>query len=337
MIHRFDYAVSNPPYQQASPKKNPDAQRIRVVDIFPEFQQLSSTIADKTTLIYPATWQRKPQQNLALFLKDHGLVASEYYNGSRVFESIVSDFPLSVVQTDSTYTGDVKIDTLYRPRYEPVWIDHPAKSLLYDATKNMPKFSGARDVSNLQNIATSGLPFVENPEALTFPVTVYIKREPGTQADGGWYYVERSAIEPVLFDTTVLDQYSVSMPSSILNRMRFFNHQLYNRKTLGAKVFGINATHSQTYIQLRTFETLAEAEHFAKYVNSRFFHILSSFDFSKATFGSYVPDLEDYTSDNPNFDWDKPLDPQLYRFVGLSTEEAAMIEAFPEYLAKPEH
>lgn len=41
---------------------------------------------------------------------------------------------------------------------------------------------------------------------------------------------------------------------------------------------------------------------------------------------SFVPDLEDYTDNNPDINWKLPLDPQLYKLFNLTEEEIKIIE-----------
>lgn len=45
------------------------------------------------------------------------------------------------------------------------------------------------------------------------------------------------------------------------------------------------------------------------------------------TIASFVPDLGDYTSNNPDINWDEPLDPQLYKLFGLTEKEIAEVES----------
>ena len=41
---------------------------------------------------------------------------------------------------------------------------------------------------------------------------------------------------------------------------------------------------------------------------------------------SFIPDLEDYTDNNPDINWKLPLDPQLYKLFNLTEEEIKVIE-----------
>lgn len=326
-ISRFDVVLGNPPYQEN--RQSATASRRIPVDIFPHFQEVSISLAAQTSLIYPATWHKDPTVGLGATLRENGLKQSEYYDSSVVFPAIYKGYPLTIVTVEKGYVHDVQINDMYRPRFEAVWVDSQAKAILLDNTRNYPTLHGITHVSNIRNIADSGLTFHETSENLTHPVAMYIKLAPGMQNDGGWRYIERAQIEPVLSHPATLDQYTVALPTAPIGRMRFFHYLLHNRLTLTARVFGHNETHSQTYAQLKSFDTFLEAEHFAQYVNTHFFNMLTSCDFSRASFASYVPDLVDYSDANPHIDWDAPLEPQLYTLFGLTEDEAAIVDRFP--------
>lgn len=158
------------------------------------------------------------------------------------------------------FVKEVLINGIRRPRNETVWVDSKKKAILLDRTKGFEKFSnGGTHLSKLSNIQDSGLEFSETPDSFTNPVSVYIKKRPGVQSDGGYYYTEKESLEKVLLYPNSLNEYKVSIQSSPIGRMRIFNELLENRTSLGAKVFGVNEIHSLTWIQLKTFDNIDEA------------------------------------------------------------------------------
>lgn len=321
----FDYSISNPPYQKETQSQT--SSRRVTIDIFPEFQKVSTYLAKHTIMIYPATWQKNPNIKLGEFLKNNGIVSSQYYNSNSLFPEIRSGYPLSIVNVCQNYSDNIFINEIERPRSEQVWVDSKKKAILLDKTHDYPKLTnGATHLSKLSNIKDNGLKFSDSIESFVEPVSVYIKKNPGVQSDGGYYFTERQDLEKVLLYPETLNEYTVSIQSSPIGRMRIFNELLENRTSLGARVFGLNETHSLTWIQLKAFDNREEAENFAKYVNTYFFHVLTSFDYSRLGFASYVPDLQDYSNNNPHINWEKPLDEQLYKLFDLTDEEIKVIE-----------
>lgn len=325
IVKKFDYAISNPPYQTET--QSVKSSRRTTSDIFPNFQICSTFIADKTIMIYPATWQKDINVKLGQFLKNNGLKSSEYFNSNNLFPEIRSGYPLSIVIVEKGFEKEILINKIKRPRNETVWVDSEKKALILDKIQHFPILTnGATHLSKLSNIQDSGLEFFEDPDSFIEPVSVYIKKKPGVQSDGGYYYTEKEPLEKLLIYPKSLNEYKVSIQSSPIGRMRIFNELLDNRTPLGAKVFGINEIHSQTWIQLKTFDNIEEAENFAKYVNSFVFQLLTSFDYSRKTFASHVPDLKDYTNNNPNIDFSQPIDEQLYKLFKLTNDEINIIE-----------
>ena len=80
------------------------------------------------------------------------------------------------------------------------------------------------------------------------------------------------------------------------------------------------------------FDTESEAINFLKYQRSNFYQLLVNSNTrshaGSAKVHSIVPDLGDYTDNNPDIDWSKPLDPQLYELFDLSQEEIDLIENY---------
>lgn len=354
----FDCCVGNPPYQLDV--QSGDASRRVTVDIYPCFQKISSGIAQKTSMIYPATWQKKPMAENGLFLRKNGLKISEYHNGSSIFSSIVNGFPISIVMTDSDMdhtdssindtihrtkkyadaeTSNVLINGVVRPRYEEVWIDSPVKAQLMDAVKNFKKLpAGAQNLTKLSSLedidfsdsaennrveligtgGTTSSPVLRKNGVLSLTpdngkVSLYIKKNKGSQSDAGVYQLHRSIMERHLLSNAYEKSWKVAIQSAPVGRMRFFNEILTKVGHLQPRVFGPNEFFSTTWILIGSFKTQEEAENFSQYAGTRFYMHLASFDFTKAGWNRFVPDLEDWTSSNKQIDWNKDLDTQLQK------------------------
>lgn len=291
----FDFCIGNPPYQKDNQK---EGNRRTTTDIFPLFQEQSSYVSRMTTLIYPATWQKRPNEGLGRFLKDYGLMSSNYYSSNDVFPGITKGYPLSVVTTCKGYNGLVHANTVFVDRDLEVWIDSPVKAELFNKTRKAQQFFyGLSTAIADSNVDRSDIHFVQEQDA-KHDVSVYIKKAPGVQSDGGIWYAPREQVLTQCSEN-ILDSYNVSIPSAPVGRMRFFNELLDKRKNLGARVFAPGETHSNTLLVVKLFATEEEAKNCAKYVNSRFFHMICSFDFTKRGFAQYVPDLTEYKNSDP--------------------------------------
>lgn len=94
------------------------------------------------------------------------------------------------------------------------------------------------------------------------------------------------------------------------------------------RVVGNNTVIGESWYIFGLFNTEQEAINYKKYLDTKTVRkLLSESKGGKMkTWGHFVPDLEDYTSRNPHIDWDKPLDPQLYKLFNLTNEEINTIE-----------
>lgn len=80
-------------------------------------------------------------------------------------------------------------------------------------------------------------------------------------------------------------------------------------------------------VALSSFTTKQEAVDFYNYARTylvRFMFLMT--DEALTSLGKRVPDLMDYTENNPIIDFSAPLDNQLYQLVGLKPAEIKHIE-----------
>lgn len=118
------------------------------------------------------------------------------------------------------------------------------------------------------------------------------------------------------------------MPQAYFVQARAFNDIIDNpSKGFEIKVFPRGTVFAKTFVKLKNFNSMEEAENYVKYLNSYMITVLLTLDGSRTTFASFVPDLGDYTSNNPNIDWDKPLDEQLYALFNFTEKEITQIES----------
>lgn len=327
----FDYVISNPPYQVDISKGKERSVGTRTSrDVFPDFHKSAAEMAGNVVMIYPATWQKKITAGFGKWLFDNGLKSSENHLAKDVFNgSIEPSIMLSIVGTQSGYSGDIDIEGSSRLRTIPTWIGSDMDNLIYEKTRGWHGgyLSGATYMTTLTNLHDNQIPIV-NPEDTTDHdnslCTIYIKRKPGKQADAGFFNIRESDIKNHIkepSDHYDFSKYNVVIQSAVFGRQSVFDRMLRQIGTIQARVFDEKTAAGITLSSLRSFDTREEAENFSAYMNSKLVGRLLYFDYSKRTFASFVPDLGDYTSDNPDINWDEPLDPQLLKLFNIEGEE----------------
>lgn len=364
VVKKFDYCLSNPPYQIESKNENQSnnskynakeansdnknnststSQRLKFSRIFDKFQVLGISVAEKTTMIYPSSWQSSILKGFGKFLIDNGLYSVKDYNGNAVFgRSIKDNYPVSIVQCFHEYTGQIFSNDTTLQRDSTIWINTSTKNILINKTQHFPKLNngktnkkedksngnGVYDLTDLKNIEnTTDVRFLNSSENLSQPVRIYIKKTSGTKADGGFYYAERSEILQHYINPQELDKYNVSTQAMFFKQIRNFKEVDSGvLENFGARISLPNEGFSNTWVNVKSFETLEEAENFVKYFNNRLITVLAGLEISRSKFASLVPDLKDYSNNNPDINWNESLDEQLYKLFNLSEEEITVIE-----------
>lgn len=320
-VKMFDYVVSNPPYQVITSKSS--SGRSYAAGIYDKFHKYAYDLTDEVIMIYPATWQRDLTAGHGKWLVDSGLKSAYNFDGQDLFgQSIRKDYPITIVHTSCGYNGDMHADNDFIiSRKEENWISQKNIQLLVEKTKNCKKLNLGNlitdtSIKNVPQLESQGILLYKDNNKIEDPVKIYIKKTAGTIADSENFYVSR---------TEILDKFSGNIDKAkTAIRTRFFiQNQAFNEvindpsDSFRIQVFDKNHIFGQTLTELREFDTFVEATNFANYLNSRFATLLLSIKRKKKGFGSLVPDLEDYTDNNPDIDWSKPLDPQLCNIFNI--------------------
>lgn len=292
----FSAVVSNPPYHIATG----DGTEFRHghLDIFPMFQEVAFIISDTSSMVYPATWQRDITQGLGALLIKNNLSSSTTFDGETVFEGV--NISVSVVHLVDHEVEFINVNGVQRQRAGMVkWFENEDERLLYESVKGLPKLLPPTSPSNWANTVTAPGTFYESAECLVNPVKIFIKRAPGHQADSAWFFMERAEFEELLPAYENLDKYKVVIRSRLFGRQALFNEVVFQRNGgngLQTEVFGPGEFFGQTRWEWKAFDTLEEAENFQKYVNTMRSARLAALDFGKFTFGSFIPDLGEWTN-----------------------------------------
>lgn len=333
-MNKFNYAISNPPYQE-------DVQKIRkrvTMEIFPYFQHFGTFTSERTAMIYPATWQKNLSENLGLFLLKNGLKRSNNYNGQTIFYGIY--IVVSITMTENNYSGTITVnDKRVIDRDITHWVDSDKSFILYNATKNMPKIRGGVMLAPTEtNVQDSNLDYYDAPNEKN-NIRMLIKSKPGTQPDSDWYYLNRKQLLNKYPDYHI-DKYKVCVRSAGLGRQTVFTEIVFTRRGgqgLRTAVFAPGDTHGKTWDQLAEFNTLEEAQNYSNYLNTMLIAHLAHLDYSRKTFGSYIPDLKDYSNKNALFMPDDELgttheyyhvdlEHRLYKYFNLSPDDIKLLE-----------
>ena len=327
---KFDFVVSNPPYQIETGGKYENSNRKSFSRVFDQFQLAAFSLSNSSSMIYPASWQSSIRKGFGKALIDNGLYSVVNYNGSKIFAGAIKEnYPISIVNCVKGYKGEIKSNDIVIPHDSEVWIDSKMKQILLNKTNHLSKLNdGVSDLTDLKNIEnTNDVAFSLNPEGLSEPVKFYIKKTSGTAADGAFYYAEKKELAKHYKNEAELDKYNVSIQAMFFKQIRNFkevdNGVLEN---FGVRILAPNEGFSTTWANVKSFESKKEAANFTKYFNSKMITKLATLEFSRSNFASFVPDLEDYTDNNPNINWNEPLDPQLYKLFNLTEEEIKVIE-----------
>lgn len=115
---------------------------------------------------------------------------------------------------------------------------------------------------------------------------------------------------------------------------------VFNRRGglgLQSRVFKPGELFGLTWGQIREFDDYNEAQNFSNYINTMIIARLAYLDYSRTTFGSFIPELNDYSDNNPLFQTDDELgenheyfgltlNERLYKLFKLTKDEIAIVE-----------
>lgn len=334
----FDYVISNPPYQTENRKTQNGVGGVS--NIFQKFQICAQDYARASIMIYPGgRWIRQSGRGLKKFgkelINDTHLRSVDYVpgeNAASIFPSVNIGDGLSIVCWDQEFNeyffylndnktpspGDKKIPLA----------DSVITSLI---SRLMDKFDSVSDRGDTyrrivfyaqpasEQVSFKVKEYPEPPQELQNPMRALLNDVRGKKGRVHEFWVENTITE----NADVLDKYKVCMNSNIQG------NELPSKFRFHVIDAGVAPNWSR--ITLGVFDTEQEAVNFYHYIDSHIARVLmkagsGARDRIGHTIASFVPDLGDYTSNNPDIDWDEPLDPQLYKLFRLTEEEIAAVE-----------
>ena len=327
--HAFSLIVGNPPYN-VNTGKDITATHIVSKEVYHEFELLAHDLSRFSSIIAPANWQKDIKTPPATDFFEGGLRQVHNYSAGEVFSGDVdSRVQLAIMFREAGYKGDIGLrDGGIATLGQPVWIPTKHKKAIWDATRHLPPVS--LNVSfpiPWSNMTEVPISISANLKHFKNPVSIYIKRLPGKQPDGGDFFMDENELLKVLPEIKT-EGFKVAIRSRIFCRISVWENSVVNRKVgshIDAKVYGPREFFGTTYGLLRTFDNLEEAENFRDYLNTEFATNLIGLNITRKSFASQLPELESYRSDNPLFERPEGcenfvdlLNERLYEFFGVS-------------------
>lgn len=353
---KFDYVIGNPPYQEETveeiSKTNGQAPR---KNIFHYFQIAADQVAKRgTDLIYPAgRWIHRSGKGMENFgleqINDPHLKKLIFYPKSReLFDGVDIADGIGIVIKDMTKQA-MGFEYVYMRDQKSisVKVQNPGAELMPLDPRNMAiteKVKAAVQKYKLNYLHDRILPrslfgiesnFVEeNPGKAVLldeiknidfskQVKLFTNDKAGKAGRAKWYIVDKDVIRS---NPEYISQWKVVVSSANAGGQKRDNQ---------LEIVDNHSAFGRARVALASFETKDEAENFYGYAKSyvaRFTFLMT--DESLTALGKRVPDLMDYTSNNPLVDFSAPLDEQLYRLFEFNDDEIEYMKSTVNNLRK---
>jgi type I restriction-modification system DNA methylase subunit len=324
MGEKFDYVISNPPYQIEGANGSNNA-----MPIYTDFIDAARMIGDHVCMIHPARFlsnagQTKKAWNKSILSSEEFTVLAHFHNARDIFPS--ADIKGGVAITsfekgkkDGGYkNGYVGYPTLWSIK-DKVWKDNSEEGMEKHVSSRIPFRYKDKSLVGTTDI---------RPDAFTKAPALYSdKKVNGSVEIIGLdnkkrvvKYIERSKLQ----ESPLIDAYKLLVPAA------------NGSGALGEKlstpfVGGPLMTCTDTFLAIGKFENKTEAEHLLKYVKTKFARvmlgILKTTQHNPNAKWKLVP-WQDFTKKS-DIDWSKSvkeIDQQLYNKYGLTKEEIKFIE-----------
>lgn len=313
---RFDYCLSNPPYQDSGVADN------QAPPIYQNFVDFGASMSSTSSFIVKDNWMKvmgDKANKLSVWrekLFDSGKVKS-VDNVGKVFPK--ASVTTSIITVDNTKTDDGKfilngMETDVPVNGSPILsMEHSA---MLEKTKAVTDSNLGSRAENYRSYAVSRKALREardNNRGSVRVLTFHEKKR-----------VKRNAPKAVIRDDApsreFLGKFKVAW-ADIRPWQQNTNGWVYR--------LGKNEIAGEGFSAL-SFDTKEEVDNYLKYVKTKtwkFFCELSR-DNKEDRNGHllFVPDLKDYTNNNKKINWKLPLDSQLYKLFNFTDDEIKMIE-----------
>lgn len=332
---KFNAIVGNPPYQEVvDQKESTNGQKVSI-SIFQYFQTISEKIGKYTALIYPGSrWIHRSGKGLEKFgltqMNNPHLALLEFFPCSKdIFKDVAIADGLSIVLKNMekkeygfTYKYSVDGKTITVQANNPgndMFSLNPQDNEIIKRLDNAIKSFGCLHDSILpRNLFSIESDFVEknpslvkeyndgdyyNPET---EIKLFTNDKAGKSGRARWYIADKNVITS---GSEYLNKWKVIVSSANAGGQKRSNQ---------IAIVDNHSAFGRSRVALKTFATEKEARNFFKYATSeviRFAFLLT--DESLTSLAKKVPDLLDYTDTNSLIDYDKDINTQLYKLLGI--------------------
>ena len=320
-LPKFEATVGNPPYSVTTGSAD-NGKKHGSSDVFHYFQFISLDISKFSSLVYPSTWTKDVTVGLgAVILKQADFVRT-FRIGELFPEAFVGT---SIVMFKEHLNTLLKSNGVEVGRESVVWSGDEITQIIQSKINGFPKILPPVDVAKVGNLEDLDLK-VSEERLNESDISLYMKRKRGTQADSGVFFIEKGIFEDRWPTYKNIEKFKVCVRYRLLGRTALFDEQVFkrNKKGLRTDVFKSNEFSGSTQWEWASFETQEEAENFSAYLNTMLIAQIAAIDINKNTFGSQIPDLIDYTSQNSIFANDSTLN-ENHIFKGRDLESRLYI------------
>lgn len=345
---KFTAIVGNPPYQLTVAKKETNNGQKRVSNIFHYFQILADSLAQHTSLIYPAVrWIHQSGKGVESFgleqINDvHLQKLIVYPEAGEIFERVDIPDGISIVEKDMS-----KDDSGFEYQYvvnnnritihqecpgKELMVINPNDAIITRAIREVAtakKFGYLSDSVMSQKLFAIESDFVENnprkvrlyKEGAIFDkeseVKLLANDKAGAAGRANWYITKR---ELITTSAQYIDKWKVVVSSAHPGGQDKRNNQL--------QVLDNYSVFGRARVALKMFDTEEEARNFYKYAQSeliRYAFLLT--DEALTSFARLTPDILNYKVDNGVIDFSGDVNKQLYALFNISEKEQEYIKS----------
>jgi len=337
-VQKFDFVISNPPYQlnEDNGSSNNTAE-----NIFHLFYLSSYAIGKTISMIFPGgRWmQRSTRGNEAANAIFPTVNSIDWYpNGDekgiqKIFPGIRISDGVSIVSAENGKNNAfVKVNGFELERPNSIGIVPLSGGMASIIEKTQHKSTRAI-IHRRQSRALFGLPsyyterfsgnvasIEEGLNGLTNPTKAMLANTAiGTAKKVKEYWINKDVIKWTTLNSRIYENYKVCGADGATGK---------NPELTTYRVVPNEYIVGESWRVVGDFKTQEEAQNYQKYLSTSFSRKLlaESKGGKNKTWGYFVPDLEDYTDNNPDIDWRLPLDPQLYKLFDLTEKEIKVIE-----------
>ena len=203
---KFDYCISNPPYQETKGgTKN--------IDVWPSFIDAATQVADKTCMVHPGRWvvPKKQMQSVNTEMTENGLYHFDYYpNASELFGKVDIRGGITVTLFKNGYNGDISYNIDGKPagvyKNDALFFSNKFETEVYRKIYDTiaPKvFMSSRMLGNVGSLGGSEFGYKKHGQIekisddatnMKNPIKIWANTGYGSGTRFAWHYIERDAL-----------------------------------------------------------------------------------------------------------------------------------------------